>query len=69
MFSVSQKRKISDAVQGALRETGHPELPSEEIQFHLSVKGAEHWSYAVILNNGAVESPSENPWNESQDKT
>ena len=68
MFSVKQKRAISSVVQAALRETDHPELPVSEIQFALHVVGAQGWSWADIRNNGAIESPSVNPWNESQDK-
>ena len=67
MFSVRQKREISDAVQKILRATGHPELPVGEIQFRLHVKGAESWSWGDILNNGSVKTPAFNPWNESQD--
>ena len=67
MFSVDQKRKISDSVQQILRGTNHPELPSGEIKFNLHVDGAESWSWADIKNNGAVVSPSVNPWNEKQD--
>ena len=69
MFSVDQKQRIAGAVQDILRETRHPELPSEEIQFLLHVAGAETWSWADIRNNGAVSNPSVNPWNEDQDKT
>ena len=68
MFSVRQKREISDAVQAILRSTGHPELPATEIQFTLHVDGAESWSWADIRNNDAVDSPGVNPWNEQQDK-
>ena len=69
MFSVKQKREISDKVQQILRETGHPELPKNgEISFHLHVDGAESWSWADIKNNASVSDPSVNPWNESQDK-
>jgi len=68
MFSVRQKREISDAVQKILRNTNHPELPSGEIQFLLHVDGAESWSWADIKNNGRVEKPSKNPWNEMQDR-
>jgi len=66
MFSVDQKRDISDAVQKILRATHHPELPSNsgEIKFMLHVDGAESWSWADIRNNGAVSSPSVNPHNE-----
>lgn len=67
MFSVRQKREIADAVQKILRATNHPELPSTEIQFELSVRGAEGWSWARICNNGAVALPDINPWNEMQD--
>ena len=68
MFSIREKREISDKIQKILRETGHPELPSDEIEFHIRVEGAEHWSWAEIRNNGAVENPSVNPWNERMDK-
>lgn len=68
MFSVRQKREISERVQQILRETNHPELPTGEIQFSLHVYGREAWSWADIKNNGAVENPPVNPWNESQDK-
>lgn len=67
MFSVRQKHEIANAIQAALRATGHPELPDGEIQFHLHVDGAEGWSWADIHNNGAVVDPGVNPWNEAQD--
>ena len=67
MFSIRQKREISDAVQEILRATNHPELPKGEIQFLLHVKGEEpEWSWADIGNNGAVDKPGVNPWNEAQ---
>ena len=64
MFSVRQKREIAEKVQAVLRETGHPELPEGEINFHLHVDGAEGWSWADIKNNGEVTEPSINPFNE-----
>lgn len=65
MFSVQQKRDISDAVQRILRATSHPELPKEgEIEFLLHVQGEGSWSYADIKNNGAVGDPGINPHNE-----
>jgi len=65
MFSVQQKRDISDAVQQVLRSTNHAELPTTgEISFHLHVDGAADWSYADIKNNGAVGDPGVNPHNE-----
>jgi hypothetical protein len=66
MFSVAQKRSIAEKVQSILRETGHHELPTGEITFHLHVEGAESWSWADIVNNGAVSEPSVDPWNEAQ---
>ena len=68
MFSVQQKRDISEAVQRILRATNHPELPTGEIRFELHVYGAEGWSWADILNNGSVKKPGVNPWNELQAK-
>jgi hypothetical protein len=66
MFSVAQKREISEKVQKLLRETNHPELPEGEISFELHINGAEKWSWAVIRNNGAVKTPGVNLWNEAQ---
>jgi len=68
MFSMQQKRDISDAVQKILRDTNHPELhPTDEIYFNLHVKGAEGWSWADIQNNAAVTDPGINPHNERMD--
>lgn len=67
MFSVKEKREIANKVQEILRATEHPELPNHEINFVLEVAGAENWSWARIKNNGAIDKPSINPWNESQD--
>ena len=68
MFSVRQKREISDKIQRALRDTDHPELPQGEISFLLHVDGAESWSWADIRNNGFVKNPGVNPHNEMQEK-
>lgn len=65
MFSLKQKREIAEKAQAILRETGPPELPEGEIQFHLHVEGAEAWSLADILNNGSVPNPDVSPWNEA----
>ncbi len=67
MFSVRQKREISDAVQKILRDTEHPELPEDEIQFSLHINGTSLMSWAKIRNNGAISEPSINPHNEAQD--
>jgi len=70
MFSVRQKKEISEAVQKILRDTNHPELPETEIQFQLRVDGANWLSWGVIQNNGYYtkdDPPSINPHNEAQD--
>lgn len=67
MFSIREKREISDAVQKVLKGTRHPELPEGEIVFHLHVKGGSFLSWADIRNNGAVTEPDVNPHNEMQD--
>jgi len=69
MFSVNQKRHISESIQRILRETNHPELPDSEINFKIHIDGAESWSWADIQNNGAVENPSINLHNEAMDAT
>lgn len=69
MFSVRQKREISQKVQNILRETNHPELPKDgEIKFRLFVFGATSMSWADIWNNDSVPNPTVNPHNEAQDK-
>jgi len=65
MFSMREKREISERVQEILRQTGHPELPGTEIQFHLHVNGAQEFSCADIKNNGSAEFPGRNEWNET----
>lgn len=68
MFSINQKKTISEKIQNVLRETNHPELPKGEIQFEIRIQGAEDWSWACIKNNEAVKNPGINLWNEIQDK-
>lgn len=68
MFSVNEKRKIADAVQKILRDTGHVELPEGEIQFSLLVDGNSSLSYAHIHNNGSEPQPGVNPHNEAMEK-
>jgi len=68
MFSVQQKREISDKIQKILRETNHPELPEGEIKFRIHIYGELFsLSYANIENNGGVLNPTINPHNEAQD--
>lgn len=69
MFSLREKRLIAEKIQILLRETGHPELPTGEINFSLHVDGADpSWSWADIRNNGDVVKPDINPHNEAMDK-
>ena len=67
MFSVREKRLIADKIQELLRSTNHPELPDEEIQFEIFIRGKTNMSWAKIKNNGAVKIPDINPHNEEQD--
>lgn len=67
MFSVRQKREISEGIQKLLRDTGHPELPDGEISFLLQVHGSTPMSWAEIRNNSAVPVPDYNPHNEAMD--
>lgn len=68
MFSVREKREISNQVQKILRATNHPELPMMgEISFNLQVYGEKSWSFARIENNSRVPVPSINPHNERMD--
>lgn len=66
MFSVDQKRRISQQVQDILRATNDPGLPYDEIDFVLHVDGAAESDWADIKNNGAVFTPSVNPHPERQ---
>jgi hypothetical protein len=68
MFSVREKRLISDAIQQILRATNHPELPYDEIEFTLHVDGIDSDCWADIANNGSCKNPSINQHNEDLDK-
>lgn len=67
MFSVAQKRHISEAVEKALLELHHPEMPTQKPSFKLHVDGKESWSWAEIQPNWTYDDknkPGVNPWNE-----
>ena len=67
MFSVAQKRQISQAVEKVLLDLHHPEMPVEKPRFHLRVEGAESWSWADIEPNWTFDDahkPGVNPFNE-----
>ena len=66
MFSVGQKREISDKIQKILKDTNHPELPDGEVSFLIRVEGEKSWSWAEIRNNGSVVNPTINLWNERE---
>ncbi len=68
MFSIQQKRDISDKIQRILRETNHPELAEGEIVFNIKIEGKESWSWANIKNNASAPNPTCNPWNERNDR-
>jgi len=68
MFSVAQKRLISNAVEKVLLDLHHPEMPINRPKFHLRVEGAESWSWAEIDPNWVFDdahTPGINPWNEA----
>lgn len=57
MFSVRQKREISEGVQKLLRDTGHPELPEGEItslarkapSFRAGMDSAGRWTRPIAV--------------------
>jgi len=68
MFSVREKREISDAVLKILQNTNHKELPANgDIKFLLHVEGEASWSWADIRDNTSVKTPSVNYHNEAMD--
>ena len=66
MFSIEQKRDISDKIQKILRDTNHPELPEGEIIFVIEIEGKEYCSRAKIKNN--APNPTVNPCNDRNDR-
>ena len=67
MFSKSEKARIAAAVEKALLEIGHPEMPADRPQFKLHVDGKESWSWADIEPNWKYEKDSAKTtaWNEN----
>ena len=66
MFSLAQKRKISEEVEKVILSFNHPEMPKSKPYFKLHIDGAETWSWADIEPNWCFDdkNPSINPWNE-----
>lgn len=66
MFSMAEKKQISEEVERVLLSFNHPEMPKEMPVFQLHVKGKEDWSYADIEPNWKFKdkSPGINLWNE-----
>ena len=66
MFSVAEKKKISEEIEKLLLSLNHPEMPKEKPSFRLHVDGKEAWSWADIKPNWKYSdtNPRVNPWNE-----
>ncbi len=68
MFSVEEKKKVSEEIEKLLLGLNHPEMPKEKPTFHLRVDGKESWSWADIKPNWTFDEnnrPSVNPFNEA----
>ena len=67
MFSLEEKRKISEAVEKVLLEIDHPEMPKDRPDFRLHVDGKESWSWADIEPNWKYENggATTTVWNEN----
>jgi len=70
MFSMAQKKEISQKVEELLLSYKHPEMPGEKVEFHLKVVGKESWSWADIEPNWHFENkePGVNLFNELNTK-
>lgn len=68
MFSMEQKRKISEIVEKAILKLNHPEMPKEKPKFKLHIDGEKSWSFADIKPNWVFDDehkkPGINPFNE-----
>ena len=64
MFSRNEKQFIATKIEEIILGLDHPEMPKEKPAFKSHINGKESWSWADIRNNGAVETPSVNPFNE-----
>jgi len=68
MFSLEQKQKIAYEVEKLLLSFDHPELPTENLVFHLCVDGKKPWQCSDIEPNWIFDDdnpPRVNPWNET----
>lgn len=66
MFSISEKKQISEKIEALLLSFNHPEMPTEKPSFKIHIDGKESWSWADIEPNWTYENkePGVNPWNE-----
>lgn len=68
MFSITEKRKIAEAVEKLILALDHPEMPKSKPSFRLHIDGAESWSFADIEPNWVFDDGQKqagvNPWNE-----
>ena len=71
MFSVRQKKMISESIEKLIRYINHPEMDNDNIRFRIHIDGKEPWSFADITDNKTAQDNGVrvNPWNESQDDT
>ena len=70
MFSLEQKKMMAAEVEKMLLDIGHPEMPKENPDFTLSVKGVEVMSWAEIHPDWTFDEktkPGINPHNEAQE--
>jgi len=67
MFSVTEKRKIAEAIEKTILDLKHPEMPTEKPKFSIHIDGKENWSWADIKPNWMFDDGKEmrvNPFNE-----
>ena len=68
MFSMAEKRKISEEVEKLLLSFEHPEMPKEKVKFMLHVQGRANLSWANIEPNwvfdDGIKVKGINTWNE-----
>ena len=67
MFSMEEKKKIAAAVEKALLDIAHPEMPEEMPRFTLHVEGKASWSWADIEPNWKYDhgGATTTAWNEN----
>ena len=66
MFTINEKKKISEEIEKLLLSFNHPEMPKEKPDFKIHINGKESWSWADIEPNWKYENkePGGSYWNE-----